>query len=110
MTKLDEDEVETILGCGLLLALFPMLAINVAVDAFVSRHIWAWLIVPEFSVSPLSWPAAIGIGLLASHWTHQHGYRKDSKASEAYMAMFSNTILYPSLLLLAAWVASVIVY
>lgn len=110
MTKLDEDEIETVLGCGLLLALFPVLAVNVAVNAFVSRHIWAWLIMPEFPVAQLSWPAAIGIGLLASHWTHQHGYKQGSKASEAWGAMLANTIICPSLLLLAAWVASAIVY
>ena len=53
-------------------ALFVVLmSAHVALEAWAIKLLWAWFIVPQFHLDPLSTKSAIGLGLVAALLTHQ---------------------------------------
>jgi len=56
---------------GLFLILVLACGLGIILNGWVLAKLWAWFLVPVFSLPGLSIPVAIGIALIISHLTHQ---------------------------------------
>ena len=92
-----------------LIALFALCAVPaiVAVAAiwggFIASILWGWFAVPVFGLPPLSIPAAIGLGLVASCFVRSSVGRSDDDQPAA--RLIAKILLRPALMLCLGWVA-----
>lgn len=61
-TKVDEQERIAASTAGLVLLPLTMIWIG-----FVTTKLWAWFVLPQFGVKPLTLAMAVGLGLFVSH-------------------------------------------
>lgn len=58
-----------IAGIGLIAGMVVLIAAAALWEAFVLLRLWQWFVVPTFSLAPLTYPAAIGLGLIVEMLT-----------------------------------------
>ena len=62
MKQEQEKEMKTVAEGLLSLVTLILMPITFLVDAFVTRELWKWYVVPTFHLQPLTLPLAFGLG------------------------------------------------
>lgn len=92
---------------GLILA-----PLQIILDAWVLKTIWAWYMVPGFTWLPLTWFQALGIGFLVMWFKYPNPFKREPTDSEKvkYERLkqdFGTTLGYPIvslIILFMAWI------
>lgn len=94
-------------GLAVLLAVMAVPAVIAAAavwGGFIASILWGWFMVPVFGLPPISIPAAIGLGLVASCFVASSHKERDDK-TEAWAHLIGVLLAKPLLLLCIGWVA-----
>ena len=88
-----------------------LLIINVIVDVFAFKMIWAWLIIPSYDLPMISTPAIVAIFLLVALTAHQTR-PKDSldDIPEMIVHGINVLIIHPGLMLVVAFITKIIYF
>jgi hypothetical protein len=73
-------------------------------SGFVAVKIWAWFIVPQFGLRPLTIPIAIGLALFVSFWFKKWNTDSEPTTWESAGKYISNAAVYPAAFLLYGWI------
>jgi hypothetical protein len=89
-----------IVALGAIMFVVGVYAYNIFSYAFVLKILWAWFMVPHFSMEPLSLLTAAMLYLIVALLTQQHrAIDKDKQGTAA-----ASIILRPWIFLLCGWV------
>jgi heme A synthase len=68
-------------GCSEVLVAFAigiaLMPVTFALWGYATSKLWAWFVVPQFDLAPLSVPSAIGIALVLSQFKRRPAPEKD---------------------------------
>jgi len=92
----------------LLLGIVAMVIGAVLVRAWVLTELWAWFLVPTFSIVQISMPVAMGISLIVAmftqHLQHERAETSPNSVSEVFGRVFGTAILSPLVVWALGWI------
>ena len=86
--------------------LLGMAVAGVIWSGYALTILWAWFIVPTFSLAPLTLPAAIGFAIVAAYLTHQYmpKTKQDGSKLDETLRALAHTAFKPAFALVAGWI------
>lgn len=87
MKQEQEKEMKTVAEGALMTFLLP---VSFLVDAFVTRELWKWYVVPTFHLQPLTLPLALGLGCVGFALVGQSSSVKQEYREEPIKSLFNS--------------------
>ena len=86
--------------------LLGLMALSAMWKGYVLTVLWAWFVVPVFGLPALALAPAIGLSLVVSFLTYQHGVAQDDTGdfSDRIAKSVVNAMLWPAMALGIGWV------
>lgn len=78
---------------GLLVSLPLLLGLGAVLNGWALSLMWAWFVIPVFSLPSISIGQAIGIGMIASFCTWQNAAQDEDKDEDALVRFFKGVFL-----------------
>lgn len=92
--------MEPVVGLLVFAGLVGWIVALACLRGWVLTVLWAWFVVPALHVTPLSIPEAIGLGLVASMFTHSAAAAEQTDKAKLWIY----PVLFPLLSLCVGWI------
>ena len=94
------------IAIGLFGGMLGMMALSAMWKGYVLTVLWAWFVAPVFGFPLLALAPAIGLSLVVSFLTYQHGVAQDEKGelSDRAAKSVAMSLLWPAMALGIGWV------